>query len=51
MTKKASDQKHSGSPAQPIPADNVNRVKQKSEEKKVEGLHQNTGQKDHKGAR
>ena len=51
MTQHAKGQQQKPAPTHPSPADDVNKLKQKAEVKEVSGMHKNSGQKDHKGAR
>ena len=50
-TSRISGTLHKPEHAQPAPRKDVNLPKEKAEESEVSGMHKNSGQKDHKGAR
>jgi hypothetical protein len=51
MTQQSKLQQQKPGLIHPLPAEELNKQKQKSEELEVAGRHKNVGQKDHKGAR
>ena len=51
MTQQNKDSHQKPKPSHSFPIVDVNKQKQKAEEKEVAGRHKNDGQKDHKGAR
>jgi hypothetical protein len=51
MTQQTKNPQQKQGQTHPSPLEDVNKQKEKSEEKEVAGRHKNDGQKDHKGAR
>lgn len=51
MTQQTKDQHKQPSQPHSLPVEEINKEKQKAEEKEVSGRHKNDGQKYHKGAR
>ncbi len=51
MTQNTKDKHQKPGQIHPSPLEEVNKQKQKAEEREVAGRHKNDGQKDHKGSR
>ena len=51
MPRQTKDQQQKSRQTRPASLDDVNKQKQKAEQREVDGRHKNDGQKDHKGAR
>lgn len=51
MTQQTKDQHQKPKQTHPSPLEEMNKQKQRTEEREVAGRHKNVGPKDHKGAR